>query len=86
MNEVTISGTVYIAPKEMVRYVDEPRAAEVVVELEPVGDYGTNVVTVRCYDLDADHALLFQRGDKIEITGQLVGQPAHVQATSIKSA
>lgn len=86
MNEVKIAGTVYMQPKEMMRLRVDPRAAELLVELEQVADYGHNLVTVRCYDTNADLALTLAAGDPVVITGQLVAQPAHVHATSIKRA
>lgn len=84
MNEVQIAGTVFMQPKEMVRLVNDPRAAELLVKLDPVAGYGDNIVTVRCYGENADIALTLNDGDQVEITGQLIGQPAHVNATSLR--
>jgi hypothetical protein len=83
MNTVIIGGSVYMAPREMLRLVDEPRAAEILVRLDPVADYGENVITVRCYGTDADIALRLKEGDWVEVAGRLVSHPAHVQSNSI---
>ena len=82
-NEVSLEGTLHFAPSEMVRLKTDPVAAELLLELPAVEQYGSNLITVRCYGADAERALTLEPGAIVAVSGQLVGSPAHVRATAL---